>query len=319
MTTVETRDPAGPALEAPVEPFPRRAPPGFFADREWGWRSGTCAAGAHVFDVACEHGEAAVLEQVTGPLRTHTDEGVAVHYRIVRRDHDHLPVALYRDLTRLAVAPRVSRLLRFLTWQVNRSMVATTSRTHVVLHAACAVRAGITVLLPGDREQGKTTTVAGLLREGYDYVTDEAAAIDLVTLRLSPFPKALSIDPGAWSLFPECRPPSHDDDVPQWQVPAHRLGSLAADRPVPPPRLVIFPRFTAGAATRRTRLTPGEALRMLSQCAFDFPLAPRRNLEVLARVATAATAVVLEMGDLDSAVTAVEQEISHIMTEELTR
>ena len=43
-------------------------------------------------------------------------------------------------------------------------------------------------------ESGKTTLTAGLVRAGFDYLSDEAVAFDWDTLDIVPYAKPLSID-----------------------------------------------------------------------------------------------------------------------------
>jgi hypothetical protein len=199
-------------------------------------------------------------------------------------------------------------------------MVTTMSATHAVFHAAAAVRAGVTVLLPGDQERGKTTTVAGLLAEGYDYVTDEAAAVDPATLEVTVFPKALSLDQGSPVLPAGCGLPAQRSGSTadgQWQVPAEQLGGRVATGPAHPPRLVVFPHYVAGARTAATPVGPAQAAKGLALCSFHFYENARRNLRVAADLARSAHAVDLRIGDLDDAVEAVELLVSELLMREL--
>lgn len=320
MSQLATRPPAAAVGHATAREFPSTAPRGFLEDRTSAWRSRPCAAGAHRFDVSTESTAGLLdrLEAVTIPLSSGSAHGALVHYRILWRHHEHIPYALYLDRERLLLARSPEPLIQFLTWHVNQSMIAGTTRDQVVLHAAAATRAGITVVLPGDQERGKTTTVAGLLREGYDYVTDEATVIDPGTLWISPFPKALSIDEGAWPLFPECRS-LIEDGIHQFQVRAEVLGSRSLHRPVPPARLILFPRYTAGVRTHALPISAGEAVRELVSTTFHFADNPRRNLAVLGTVVRGATLARLQIGDLDEAVRLVDRLLSESVMKGLTQ
>ena len=125
--------------------------------------------------------------------------------------------------------------------------------------------------LPGQTEAGKTTLTAGLVRAGLGYLTDEALAFDRETLLVQPYPKPLSIDPGAWPLFPSWRRPSrgkrattacsgrsgHGD-------PARGAGRFC------PAAAVVFPRYEAGADTALAPIGRGEALVELAKNTFRF-------------------------------------------------
>jgi hypothetical protein len=186
-----------------------------------------------------------------------------------------------------------------------------------VLHAAAATRGGVTVVLPADQECGKSTTVAGLLREGYEYVTDEAVAIDPESSRVAPFPKTLTLDPGSWSLFPECRPGWTSEASPQWHVPAEWLGADRTTRAVPPPRLLVFPKYVAGSSTMSSPLSPAEAVREMARSTFEFRRHAERNLRTLAGVASRATSVRLRIGSLEEAVLTIEALVSQALLEDL--
>jgi hypothetical protein len=294
--------------------FPPTAPVGFFADRPPSWRSNACAAGSHHFDVSAE-GQTAVadhLKVLTTSLTVSRGPHRTTHYRVLRRNHRHVPYALYHDNTRLLLARTPQAVVGFLGWHINRQMIDKTCADHVVVHAAAATRAGITVILPGGQEHGKTTTVGGLLRGGYDYVTDEAVVIDPDSRWINPFPKALSIDEGSWPLFPECRPASQEG-WPQWQVRAEQLGARSIRTPVLPPRIIVFPRYQAGSPTVVAELSAGDAVRELVGTTFRFADNPRRNLAVLAALVQGSTVARLQIGNLEDAVLAIDMILSETL------
>ena len=117
-------------------------------------------------------------------------------------------------------------------------------RGHLLLHAgAAAMPDGRTVVVHGASGVGKTTLTAALVRNGLAYLTDETVCVDPHTLEIEPFPKPLTVKPGAQSLLAYLEPP--DDEDPDgsgnWQIPADRLGR----RPIPDapmrPSLIVFP------------------------------------------------------------------------------
>ena len=72
------------------------------------------------------------------------------------------------------------------------------------------------------------------------------------------------------------------------------------------PGLVVFPEFRHGATTALEPLTPAAAVLEMAASTFRFRERPRRNLDVLARLATAVPAYRLAIGDLDEAVQAID-------------
>lgn len=320
MTTPTLRGAAlAPRQRRPVRDCPPVAPAGYFRDRVWSWRSGPCVALGHRFEVSVESPAdmARHLRPVTHPLATGDGAASPHQYHVMHRRNPAVPFALYHNETRLMMASAPEPLVAFLTWHINRTAIAATVDSHVVLHAAAARRAGVTVLLPGGEEHGKTTTVAGLLREGYDYVTDEAFAVTPGDLAVMPFPKALSVDMGSWPLFPECRPPQLSARARQWHVPAEHLnGRAGSPDTVSPPKVIVFPRYVAGAATCLRQVSRPEAVRALALCTFEFGRHPRRNLHTLAGLAGSAVTARMEIGSLDEAVLIIERLVSQVLLEE---
>ncbi|MDP8969905.1 MAG: hypothetical protein M3N52_05320 [Actinomycetota bacterium] len=226
--------------------------------------------------------------------------------------------AVYHDGERIALSRSPSHAFGTLLWHVNQSVVASTTDV-VLVHAAAAERGGAAVLLPAPMESGKTTLVAGLVRRGLRYLTDEAVAVDPVTSQVRPFPKALSIDRGSWQVLADLRP-DVDPAVAaytklQWQVPAEaiRPGALA---PPALPRLVVAPRYEAGSDTTLRPVSRARMLTLMAESTFNFHAAGRRNLEVLARVVRRSDCYLLTVGDLARACTLVLDALSDLPAKE---
>jgi hypothetical protein len=198
---------------------------------------------------------------------------------------------------------RPSWLLSYLTWHVNREVVAR-STNWVLVHAAAASCDGIGVLLPARPEAGKTTLVAGLIRAGFDYLTDEAAAINADTLNIDPYPKPLSIDRGAWAVLGGAvsQPNGVADRffVGQRQVnPCSIRENSISDSVVP--SLVVFPEYVEGSPTVLEPLSGTQGLLRLLQNTFDFARNGPRNLSVLAELVRQSACYRLVNGDLGEA------------------
>lgn len=197
-----------------------------------------------------------------------------------------------------------ARPLALIVWHVNRAAIAAAD-DDVLLHASAAAHDGAAVVMAGDMEVGKTTLVTALVRAGLSYLTDEAVAVDPATGELRAFPRALSLDPGSWPLFPELEPAVDPAVAPylpdQWQVPpdAIRPGAAVARARA---RVVVFPRYRAGAGFEVVELGRADALVTLARCAFNLHAAPQRNLEVLGDVVRGCRCFTLDYDDLDAAV-----------------
>jgi hypothetical protein len=85
------------------------------------------------------------------------------------------------------------------------------SATSVVgVHAAVLARDSSALLLVGKSGTGKTTLALELVGRGWDYLSDDLAAIDRTSRQVLPFPKPLKIEDAAlWqTLAPSWSPPS---------------------------------------------------------------------------------------------------------------
>jgi hypothetical protein len=210
----------------------------------------------------------------------------------------------------------LSDVVNFLTWHVNREVIRRSSRL-VLLHAAAAVVDGIAVLLPGVAEAGKTTLVAGLIRSGFDYLTDEAAGIRPEDLAAEPYPKPLTIDPGSWAVLPDLAPKADEAMAGlfshRWYVNPQRLrGDAIAHRTRP--RLIVFPMYVEGTETTVTQVARTDALVELMGQTFHFGEAGRRNFDVLGRLVQQVACYRLVSGDLETACRAV-RELADAATE----
>jgi hypothetical protein len=210
------------------------------------------------------------------------------------------------DEDRVIEAEVVEALVGPLVHDLNRR--ALDDSEHLILHAGGVVHDGVGVVFPGEMEAGKTTLAAGLVRAGLGYLTDEGVAIDRETLRIHPYPKPLSIDRGAWQLFPELEPKAdlasdaYKND--QWQVPPTdiRPDALGQSCPVD---VIVFPEHVPGRETSVEPLGRAEALIELAKNTYRFNVQERAALDVLAEMVRPAVCYRLTSGDLDAAVTAV--------------
>ena len=245
---------------------------------------------------------AAYLEPLLAPFAT---DAPARHLYSVVDDGERFKsrYAVYFDGQHIIRTPDEAQALDYLLWHLNRAVVAESDR-YLLLHAAVAAFDGSAILLPAPMDSGKTTLVAGLVQRGFGYLTDEAAAIDPVTLDIDPFPKPLSIDSGSWGVLSALRP-SHDARfarfaAERWhvEVDAVRTGATAGSCPA---RLVVSPRYEAGAQTKLERISRAAAVLMLAENAFNFASHKENALDTLAAVVRRCDCYRLTVGSLDAA------------------
>jgi hypothetical protein len=272
------------------------------------WHSGRRQALCHDFDVLVEDGGPSdlVAHQLLGfPSLAGT---ASSSYRIGPSAGGW---ALWFDGDSVVQDVTLRRVVGLLGWHLNQTVVERSSPAYTMLHAAAAARDGLAVVLAAPMEHGKTTTVTGLVRAGFDYLTDEAVAIDPETLLIDAYAKPLTIDKGSWSLFPELRPPALENTASSWWVQPDEIRPHAVVRQAAP-ALVVLPHYTAGSATVATQLGQTEAVMRLAESTFDFRGRPHRNLGVLARLVRRCPAYHLAIGDLDEAVRAVDSLLEEV-------
>jgi hypothetical protein len=192
---------------------------------------------------------------------------------------------------------------------VNRRVVEGET-TRVLVHAAAAEADGGAVILPGESEAGKTTTVAGLVRSGLRYLTDEAVAVGIDPLVVEPYPKPLSVEPGARPVLSGLRPaldgPLRRYAGAQWHVAPADIRPGAVGRPSVP-RLVVVPRYRAGGPTRLVPLPRSEALLLLVTSSFNLAVVGPPGFGALAEVVRRSGCYRLDIADLGEAVALVRR------------
>ena len=111
--------------------------------------------------------------------------------------------------------------------------------------------------------------MAGLVRAGLGYLTDELAALNLTTGRLVPYPKPITLKPGSFDVLSDLAPrigsgPGRDRwGAEEWHVAVgtgtgRRIGRACK------PGIVVVPRYVAGAGTTLTALSATEAFFVLA-------------------------------------------------------
>jgi hypothetical protein len=211
--------------------------------------------------------------------------------------------ALYSGGQHIIRTPFEPLALAFLLWHLNHVVVVESDR-YLLLHAAAASHSGSAMLFPAAQDSGKTTLVAGLVQRGCGYLTDEAAAIDPVTLNVDPYPKPLSIDRGSWDVLADLRPQLDERFLQyardQWDVVPDSIRPGAVGEPCPA-RLIVTPRYEAGAATTIEPISRAQAVLMLAENAFNFASHKADGLNTLAEVVRRCECYRLTIGSQEAA------------------
>lgn len=195
-------------------------------------------------------------------------------------------------------------LLDYLLSFVNQEAIRRARRAFTV-HAGAGSRNGAGIVLPAGMDSGKTTLMAGLVRAGFDYLSDEAAIYDPGTGLLQPYPKSLTLSQASMEALPglERHLPPELAWGTRWQyhIRHEDLRPRSRGRPCPV-RYVIAPKYRPGATTGLHPISRARAATILAQNSFNVRTFGRKVPEILGDMVAGAECFTLDVGDLGSAV-----------------
>lgn len=267
------------------------------------WCSSTFDALGHVFTVRCP--DRHMRDWIKAVFSEMAIEGEAQHfYDIVQtRASDGGQYAIYFDAGRFYQHVSREVVMGLLLWHVNGQVGNCRAPGRLLLHAGAVADQTIGIALPAPMESGKSTTVAALVQAGFDYLSDEVAAIDVESGLMRAYPRALSLDAGSWAVLPDLAEIGRRHVIcDQWQVPPNGIRADAvAKRPVKL-RYVVAPAYRPDAPTLLEPIEGGEATSLLAMSAFGFRDTPQEVLQQAAAVAKQCRCFRLSVSDLAVAV-----------------
>ena len=229
--------------------------------------------------------------------------GRARTYSLVRRGGDVPGYALLYGDDELVSSHAASIVVDHLYWHVNTHAFRTSGDFFLIHAGAVTTPGGGAALLSGPPGSGKSTLVTALVRAGFGYLTDEAAAIDPVSRLVHPYPRPIALKRPPEDVFPGLKPVSEDPDLVmnQWHVDPDdiRAGCVASPAPV---RFVLFLRHEPERQTELSAVSKGEAAVELGRNALSLSRYRGRALPLLSDVVRSASTYRLLSGDLDDAV-----------------
>lgn len=233
--------------------------------------------------------------------------GRAIHLEVKRSGRGRTGRRLYRvyaDGVEVGGCRPAHGVFPLLEWGINLRVIATRGQ-YLQFHTASMSYRGLGFIFAGDSGCGKSTLAAMLLARGWQYLCDEFALVDLDTLRLHPFPKALCIKAGSYPVVRRLglRFARRRDYVKQLKA---RVGYISpfdvgprAVAGVTPIRFIVFPEYRGGADSTLRPLSRARAAMLLSRCCFNRPGFSGGALPALARVVGQAPCFRLEVGNSD--------------------
>jgi hypothetical protein len=211
---------------------------------------------------------------------------------------------LHRDDQQVAASDDSEGLVSHLLWLISNDTVELADG-FLLIHAGAVVTPdGDGILILGESGSGKTTLVAALVQEGFGYLSDEAAAIELATGLVHPWPRPLGFWPESRSL-PRFAGLLASGNGGERHIPIDQIRVGAIGDPCTVAH-VIDHRYGSGSETRSEPLSRGLALVQMGSAAPRLRREGNRGLSVLANVMRGARAHSLISGDLESAVRTVQ-------------
>ena len=187
-------------------------------------------------------------------------------------------------------------------WGINLRVIETRPE-YLQLHAASMVCRGQGFIFAGESGHGKSTLAAILLAQGWQYLCDEFALVDVDTLTLHPFPKALCIKTGSYPVIRKLglQFARRRDYVKAFKgrvgyLNPRERGDERVGAPTPA-RFIVFPTYRSGGKPCLTPVSRAYAVMELYRCCFNKRALPEGSLPALAQLVGHANCFRLEIGD----------------------
>jgi hypothetical protein len=222
------------------------------------------------------------------------DKGADLRFRH-RRDESGAMHLLLADGEPLAVRDSTEALDR-----IDTEIVLALQRLRsdlLFVHAAALARGGRCCLLAAESGVGKSTTAWGLLHHGFSYASDELSAIDPVTLRVHPYPRALCLK--QQPPPPYGAPPSTVQVDDCLHVPADALPCRSVGSPSPVAALFILERAEAARPASIRPIGAAEAAARVYPAVLNALAHPDRGLSPVLRIVREVPCFRLSLGPLE--------------------
>lgn len=251
-----------------------------------------------------------VLDALIAPFESAELDAPSVIYdaREIERPTDRRRYELLRDHETVGRVSSIGLLVDLLFRDATNGAVSTIR--YIAIHAAAAVLQGSAVIMPAPSGCGKTTTVAGLVQRGWDFLTDEAVLISMADGLVYPFPRPLSISPGSMRVLPGLQERITGPKAAYRHYDLHvtpdelRPGCLSGPVPIAG---IVFPAYARGAATSIALMPRAEALIDLLKGTFNLDILGRKGVETLAPIVERVPCFRLAIGGLAPALDEIER------------
>ncbi|MBI5824237.1 MAG: hypothetical protein HZB18_09440 [Chloroflexi bacterium] len=180
-----------------------------------------------------------------------------------------------------------------------------TSTTELVFHAAALAHDDNGLILCGQSGSGKSSLTAWLAANGLQYLTDEVIALPVNGGEISGFSRSMILKRGSAFIWQRWLTKTESDgflqfsDGTAWVAPT--LLNASPVRSGVRPRVLIFPRYIAGAEFQTQPLTSAETLFQLLQCLVNARNFPDHGMSATKQLAREVSAFRLNYSDIEIA------------------
>lgn len=169
----------------------------------------------------------------------------------------------------------------------------------LAIHAGVIRHGEVVVAFPARSGVGKSTLTAACLREGFDYVSDEALCLRYDNHLAQPYPRPLGLSTWSAHELGVTGAPAGDDVL----VLPHEFGarSTAVDEPLRLTHVVLPRRIDGRTPPSLARAPASEAIEALLRMSFNHYRRPEDAVRLVASVVAAAHVSVLTYGEAGEA------------------
>ncbi len=182
----------------------------------------------------------------------------------------------------------------------------------LLLHAASVERDGRAILMTGHSGAGKSTLGALLGEDGWRFMGDEFALLDLQDGRLHPFPRAVSLKNESVGLLDGIDPGRLGPvltGTPKGTIRHLRPNGEAVARMAEPARpvLILFPRFGRDLGPAVREVGAAEAFMRLTQASTNYVALGERGFDALTRFVAALPSRAIDYSSTEEAQALIEE------------